>query len=246
MKEIATRAAGRATGHLPEEIARQIEKRILDGEFSVGSKLPSERELSVEYGVSRPVVREALSQLKLDGPVEARAGSGVFVIDESNQKAFRIQPLVVEEAQSLEQLMELLVAIEVAATRIAAVNRTPEDLKQIKRALIGLEYAIISDKLGDEEDYAFHDAIVIATHNPHFIALCKHLEYGARHVIRQARTNTRSNLKDMLDAVQDEHKAIYEAIELGDPEQAGIAAERHLRNATQRMKVYLSADNRTN
>lgn len=239
MKETATRAATRATGHLPEEIARQIEKRILDGEFPIGSKLPSERELSVEYGVSRPVVREALSQLKLDGLVEARAGSGVFVIDESNQKAFRIQPLVVEEAQSVEQLMELLVAIEVAATRIAAINRTPEDLKQIKRALIGLEYAIISDKLGDEEDYAFHDAIVIATHNPHFIALCKHLEYGARHVIRQARANTRSHLPQLMDEVQIEHEAIYEAIQAGEPDRAGQAAEKHLRNAAARMAIYL-------
>ncbi len=244
MMKTAALGSTRSPGHLPEEIARQIEKRILDGEFLVGSKLPSERELSVEYSVSRPVVREALSQLKLDGLVEARPGSGIFVIDESNQKAFRIQPLVAKEAQSLEQLMELLVAIEVAATRIAATNRTPEDLKQIKRALIGLEYAIISDRLGDQEDYAFHNAIVVATHNPHFVALCKHLEYGARHVIRQARTNTRSNLKEMLDAVQDEHRAIYEAIELGEPERAGIAAERHLRNAAQRMKIYLSADNR--
>lgn len=238
MTETAIRS-GRATGHLPEEIARQIEKRILDGEFPIGSKLPSERELSVAYGVSRPVVREALSQLKLDGLVEARAGSGVFVIDESNQKAFRIQPLVVEEAQSVEQLMELLVAIEVAATRIAAINRTAEDLKQVKRALIGLEYAIISDKLGDEEDYAFHNAIVVATHNPHFIALCKHLEYGARHVIRQARANTRSHLPQLMDEVQIEHEAIYEAIRIGDPDKAGEAAEKHLRNATARMAIYL-------
>ncbi len=246
MKEIATRAAGRATGHLPEEIARQIENAFSTASFPSAPNCRASGSFPWNMVSAARWCARRFPSSSWTAFVEARAGSGVFVIDESNQKAFRIQPLVVEEAQSLEQLMELLVAIEVAATRIAAVNRTPEDLKQIKRALIGLEYAIISDKLGDEEDYAFHDAIVIATHNPHFIALCKHLEYGARHVIRQARTNTRSNLKDMLDAVQDEHKAIYEAIELGDPEQAGIAAERHLRNATQRMKVYLSADNRTN
>ncbi|GAA5541582.1 MULTISPECIES: FadR/GntR family transcriptional regulator [Brucella] len=233
----------RLSGHLPHELARQIEKRIGNGEFPVGTKLPSERELSAEYAVSRPVVREALSQLKLDGLVEARAGSGVFVIDKSSEKAFRIQPLAIEETQSLEQLMELLVAVEVAATRIAAVKRTDEDLKRIKRALIGLEYAIISDQLGDEEDYAFHDAIVMATHNQHFIALCKHLEYGARHVIRQARTNTRANLTGMLDAVQDEHKAIYQAIEKGLADDAGIAAELHLRNAAKRMTTYLSGKN---
>ena len=170
----------KTSGHLPQEIARDLERRISDNEFPVGAKLPSERELSVEYAVSRPVVREALSQLKLEGLVEARAGSGVYVVDESGTRAFRVQPVVVGETRSLDQLMELLVTIEVAATRIAAEKRTPEDLKKIKRALIGMEYAIASDRLGDEEDYAFHDAIVAATHNPHFVALCKHLEFGAR------------------------------------------------------------------
>ncbi|MCX8999373.1 FadR family transcriptional regulator [Rhizobiaceae bacterium BDR2-2] len=237
MKESA--AGARAAGHLPEEIARQLEKRILAGEFPVGAKLPSERELSAEYAVSRPVVREALSQLKLDGLIEARAGSGVYVIDKSGMKAFRVQPVVIEEAKSLEHLLELLVAIEVAATRIAALNRTPEDLKKIRRALIGMEYAIASDRLGDDEDYAFHHAIVAATHNPHFIALCKHLEFGARHVIRRARANTRANLTGLMDAVQGEHKEIFDALEKGDAEEAGAAAERHLRNASERMKVYL-------
>lgn len=230
----------KASGHLPEEIARELERRISTKEFPIGSKLPSERELSVEYAVSRPVVREALSQLKLEGLIEARAGSGVYVIDKSSMRSFRVQPVVVAEASSLEHLMELLVTIEVAATRLAALRRTPEDLKKIKRALIGMEYAIASDRLGDEEDYAFHDAIVAATHNPQFLALCKHLEFGARHVIRQARANTKARLSNLMDDVQNEHKAIYEAIEEGDPAKASLAAEQHLRNAGERLKLYLN------
>lgn len=234
----------KASGHLPEEIARELERRIGASEFPIGSKLPSERELSVEYAVSRPVVREALSQLKLEGMIEARAGSGVYVVDKSGMKAFRVQPVLMAEARSIEQLMELLVAIEVAATRIAALNRTPEDLKKIRRALIGMEYAIASDRLGDEEDYAFHEAIVAATHNPHFVALCKHLEFGARHIIRQARANTKARFADLMHDVQNEHKAIYEALEQGDPEQASRAAERHLRNAGERLKLYLTDGDR--
>ena len=234
----------KASGHLPEEIARELERRIGASEFPIGSKLPSERELSVEYAVSRPVVREALSQLKLEGMIEARAGSGVYVVDKSGMKAFRVQPVLMAEARSIEQLMELLVAIEVAATRIAALNRTPEDMKKIRRALIGMEYAIASDRLGDEEDYAFHEAIVAATHNPHFVALCKHLEFGARHIIRQARANTKARFADLMHDVQNEHKAIYEALEQGDPEQASRAAERHLRNAGERLKLYLTDGDR--
>lgn len=232
----------RTTGHLPEEIAGALERRIVGGEFPIGAKLPSERELSVAYAVSRPVIREALSQLKIDGLVEARAGSGAYVVELSSSKAFRVQPVAMEESASLAQLLELLVPIEVAATRIAAVNRRPEDLKKIKLALIGMEYAIASDRLGDNEDYAFHDAIVAATHNPHFVALCKHLEFGARHVIRQARANTRAHLSELMDDVQNEHKAIYAALEEGDPDKASLAAERHLRNAGERIKLYLTSN----
>lgn len=240
MRNVAIEENTKAPSHLPEEIARELERRISANELPVGSRLPSERDLSLEFSVSRPVVREALSQLKLEGLVEARAGSGAFVVDKTSLRSFRVQPVVIEEAQSLEQLMELLVAVEVAATRIAARNRTEEDLKKIKRALIGMEYAIASDQLGDEEDYAFHDAIVAATHNLHFIALCKHLEFGARHVIRQARANTRTHLPELMDAVQREHQVILEALTRGDVEAAGQAAERHLRNASERMMVYLS------
>lgn len=223
---------------LPEEIAARLAKRINTGEFALGSRLPSERELSVEYAVSRPVVREALSQLKSYGLVESRAGSGVFVCENPDAHAFRMQNVDIEGTESLAQVMELLLAIEVAATRSAAIHRTDADLKHIRRELLGMEYAIASDELGDEHDFAFHRAIVAATHNPHFVSLSKHLEYGARNVIRQARANTRANLSELLDAVQAEHQAIYQAILDGDADAAGAAAGRHLENAAKRAKLY--------
>ncbi|MFC3060814.1 FadR/GntR family transcriptional regulator [Paenirhodobacter populi] len=223
---------------LPEEIATDLSQRINSGEFAAGSRLPSERDLSARYSVSRPVVREALSHLKSDGLVEARAGSGVFVTANREVRFFRLPEVDMNETESLAQIMELLLAVEVAATRIAAQHRTAADLKIIRRELLGMEYAIASDRLGDEEDFAFHRAIVAATHNPHFVALSKHLESGVRNVILKARTNTRMNLSVQLDAVQAEHQAIYQAIAEGDPDAAAIAAARHLQNATERAKLY--------
>lgn len=104
-----------------------------------------------------------------------------------------------------------------------------------------MEYAIVSDRLGDEGDYACHNAIVAATHNPHFIALCKHLEFGARHVIRQARANTKARLPELMEAVQNEHKALYDAVNAANSDLAGQAAEIHLRSAAERMTVYLNS-----
>ncbi|WP_321366431.1 FadR/GntR family transcriptional regulator [uncultured Celeribacter sp.] len=234
------KGTGSRNGHLPDEIAQDLSAKIASGALSVGDRLPSERDLCTQYAVSRAVVREALSQLKSDGLVAARAGSGVYVTQRDSTNAFRFQNFSVSDLNRLEEAMELLVTIEVAATRLAAKRRTPEDLKKIKRALIGMEYAIASDRLGDEEDYQFHQAIVEATHNQHFISLCQHLEASARNIIRQARSNTKTNHADLLDAVQDEHNAIYDALKNGDEKAAAEAAARHLQNAAERIRLYLA------
>ena len=225
--------------HLPDEIAAALNGQIQRGELPPGSRLPSERELCERFGVSRSVVREALSQLKSDGVIEARRGSGAYVLGRDHRHSFRVQDVVIDERDSLAQVMELIATIEVVATRLAATRRTPEDLKKIRRALIGMEYEIANDRLGDEQDFAFHQAIVEATHNPHFIALSSHLEQGARRVIRQARRNTKVRHMDLIEAVQEEHQAIFDAIKAGDPDAAASAAETHLKNAAQRLDVYL-------
>lgn len=228
---------------LPKEIALQLAEQIRKGDLPVGARLPSERELCSRYSVSRAVIREALSKLKSEALVAAKAGSGVYVTQINPSNAFRFQHFAMEDTDAFEQAMELLVAIEVAATRIAAIRRDDNDLKRIKRGLLGMEYAIASDKLGDNEDYEFHQAIVDATHNPHFQALCRHLEFGIRSIIRQARTNTRVFHAELLDAVQEEHHAIYDAIKASDAQAAAEAAERHLRNAAARFRIYLTDKN---
>src|SRR3546814_18058148 len=123
-----------------------------------------------------------------------------------------MQDVASEERDSLALVMELIVTVEVAATRFAAMRRTPEDLKVIRRALIGMEFEIANDRLGDEQDFAFHQAIVEATHNPHFIALSSHLEQGARRVIRQARTNTKIRHVGMIEARSDERSVGNECV----------------------------------
>lgn len=229
-------AVKRQARDLPDDLAARLAARVRTGEFAPGARLPSERDLSAEYAVSRPVVREAMSHLKAAGLVEARAGSGVYVTANAEARAFRLHPVDLEQDASLSQVMELLMAIEVAAARSAAIHRTETDLKHIRRELLGMEYAIASDRLGDEEDFAFHQAIVAATHNPYFVSLCSHLEYGARRVIRATRSNTRCHMSEMQDAVQSEHRAIYDAIAASDAEGAARAAGVHLQNAVKRLQ----------
>lgn len=230
-----------ASLHLPDEIARQLQQLIQSKELAPGDRLPSERDLCEQYAVSRPVIREAISRLKSEGLVSIRRGVGVFVTERDPRKGFKIQDVDIEEKFAITQVMELIATVEVAATRLAAIRRTNDDLKQIRRCLLGMEYAIASDRLGDEEDFEFHQAIVVATHNPHFEMLSQHLEHTARKMIRHLRSNTKARHTNLIEAVQAEHQAIYNAIVAGDPIAAEQAARNHLENAEKRLVKYLKA-----
>src|SRR3546814_13762321 len=118
--------------HLPDQIASAINVQVHRGELQPVERLPSERELCEQFGVSRSVVREALSQLKSDRVIEARRGSGAYVLERDQRQSFRMQDVAIEERDSLALVMELIVTVEVAATRFAAMRRTPEDMKTRK------------------------------------------------------------------------------------------------------------------
>ncbi|SAH94453.1 GntR family transcriptional regulator [Bordetella ansorpii] len=227
---------------LPADLAALLATQIHQGVLAPGDRLPTERELVEAHGVSRAVVREAIARLKSEGLVTSQQGKGVFVDPGARKNAFRIAAISPTDNQELEHILELMLAIESTAARYAAQRRTPDDLKRIRQGLVGMEYAVLNDRLGDDEDYAFHQAIVQATHNPHLVALNEYLESSVRHVIRSARRNTARMYAQRMADVQTEHQAIFQAISDGDAQAAGDAAERHLRNAAQRLRLYNADD----
>lgn len=229
-----------STPSLTTPIVEWLTQEIEQQHLKPGDKLPSEKQLGEQFSVSRSVVREAVSQLKSEGLVSSQQGRGVFVNERGARQTFRLDPTRLDDKEDVAYVLELMIAIESAAARLAALRRTPEDLKNIKRALIGMEYAIVHDQLGDTEDYAFHQAIVDAAQNPHFIALNEYLERHARHLIRSARSNTAQYHQDLVEDVQQEHQAIVRAIEAQDPDEAAQAAETHLRKAAERLNTYLA------
>lgn len=224
---------------LSTPIVDWLKAEIDAGHLRADDKLPSEAQLCERFTVSRSVVREALSQLKSEGLVRSHQGRGVFVNARGTRRTFSLDPAALSDTKNLGHVIELLVAIEAAAARHAAERHTHDDLKKIRQALIGMEYAIACDQLGDEEDFAFHQAIVDATHNPHFVTLNEYLEQHVRRLIRQARSNTAQYHHNLVKDVQDEHQAIVQAIESRDPIAAADAAERHLRNAAKRLNTYI-------
>ncbi len=222
---------------LPDEIAKLVRHQILNGTLKPGDKLPTEQQLCRMFGVSRPVIREAISRLKYDGVLESFQGRGVFVRGDGSGSSFRIDDPNLNDQHELAHIIELLVAIEGAATGLAAGRRSEQELKAIKKALDAMAAAIDEGRNGVDEDVSFHRTIVEATRNPFFIALVSFLESRVRNLIRIARTNT-ARYEGLAYKVQEEHEAIYQAIVARDPDAAKAAAERHLRHAAARLKLY--------
>lgn len=223
---------------LADRLASRLQEDIAKGRYASGEKLPSEHQLAETYGISRPIVREAIGRLKHDGLVHTRQGAGVFVAAPNAANVFRLAVSDFTDRAEIEHIVELLIAVEAAASEHAAIRRTPEQLALIADQLDAMNRAIERGDPGVEEDLAFHRAIVEATGNPFFRDLSGFLDQRVRKFIRTARANTARH-GGMTQLVQDEHREIFEAIAAQDAPRARIAAERHLLNAAGRLDIYL-------
>ncbi|MEP9351994.1 FadR/GntR family transcriptional regulator [Xanthobacter sp. KR7-65] len=236
-RDTARDVLGRAPS-LADTLAYRLREEIASGRLKPGEKLPTEQRMAETYGVSRPIVREAVGRLKHDGLVTSRQGAGAFVADPGAAAAFRLDIADLSDRGEMSAIVELLMAVEANATAHAAVRRSAEDIARIRVQLEAMQAAVDRGDPGVDEDMGFHRAIVEATGNPYFRDLSQFLDHRVRHFIRIARANT-ARLGGLAQAVQHEHEAIFAAIVAKDAEAARAAAEDHLRNAATRLALYL-------
>jgi GntR family transcriptional repressor for pyruvate dehydrogenase complex len=223
---------------LADTLALRLKDEIISGRLRPGEKLATEQQISESYGVSRPIVREAIGRLKHDGLVITRQGAGAFVADPSAVSVFRLDIPDFSNREEIRNIVELLMAVEATATEHAAVRRTEDGLKAIEAQLRAMQAAVERGEPGVDEDVAFHRSIIEATSNPFFRDLSDFLDRRVRNFIRTARANT-ARTQGLAQAVQGEHQAIFEAIVRKDAAAARAAAENHLRNAASRLALYL-------
>jgi len=217
---------------LADTLAARLREDIAAGRLTSGERLPSEHD-----GVSRPTVREAIGRLKHDGLVVTRQGAGVFVADPRASTVFRLDVADFDDRDDVRKIVELLMAVEGAATRLAAERRTAGELDAIRVRLDAVQQAIDRGEPGVDEDMDFHRAIIEATGNAYFRDLSDFLERRVRHFIRVARSNSARHA-GLTQAVQTEHIAIFDAIRDQNADAAREAAETHLKNAARRLEVY--------
>jgi DNA-binding FadR family transcriptional regulator len=218
-----------ASETLATQVGRQLIVGILRGDFAPGDEMPSEDQLAREFGVSRPVVREAVKHLSVLGLVESRQGRQTRVAPYEAWNHFAPEILSVRrEVGAVEdvllELLELRRIIEVEAAGLAATRATPADLEAMESALGELDGSLEDPHRFTQGDIAFHDTILRATRN-HLVTrlfevLRPLLEFG-----REISVSTRP-LGPRVS--QEGHRAVFEAIRAGSAADARHVMEEHL------------------
>ena len=219
-------------------VVEALGDRIRDGRLAVGEKLPTEAEIMAAFGVSRTVVREAISKLQASGLVHTRHGIGTFVVGPgSDSGAFRIGPEHMATLRDVIAVLELRIGVETEAAALAAMRRTPENLARMREALDAFGAAIDEGRDAVGPDFQFHLEIARATQNAHFSELLGSL--GAmiipRARLEPAGTQSPGHL-EYLRRVNGEHQSIFDAIASQDGDAARAAMRTHLANSRERRR----------
>lgn len=219
---------------LADQVADALAAEIRGGRLNEGDRLPTEVALAAQFGVSRTVVREAVSRLKSLGLVDSRQGSGVYV------RAAGVEPLRFEmphvaSREAVIQMVELRRALEAEVAALAAERRTPQDLQRIRDAIAALQAAVAAGRNGAEEDVRFHRAIAEAARNPFLIGTLQYLRQFLHGATRVTRANE-ARRADFAREVAQEHARIVAAIDAGDVKRAREAAKAHMDGAIRRIE----------
>jgi len=229
-----------SAGTLADRVTTVLLEKIKSGEFPTGARLPTEQVICERLGVSRTVVREAISRLKSDGLVEVRQGSGMVVREANRTTAFRLEVDPDDSVEAVLRVTELRLGIEAEAAALAARRCTRTQLASIKRALAAIDTAVAKRRDGVDEDLAFHAAISRATGNSLYPPMIEYLSQFIHAAILVTRTNE-ARRDDWSAQVREEHHAIYEAIAAQDPAAARRAVIKHIGNAGARIQAADSA-----
>jgi GntR family transcriptional regulator, transcriptional repressor for pyruvate dehydrogenase complex len=233
----ALAAPRRRPRSLALELADALGARIREERYAAGEQLPTEAAIVAEFGVSRTVVREALSQLQAAGLVQTRHGVGTFVVGAGQAAPFRIGADQMATLQDVIAVLELRIAIETEAAALAAARRTEDDLGALRESLDAFAEAVAAGRDAVGPDFQFHAGIARATQNPRFADLLAALGTGAIPRARLAGTVERSSEQTAyLLRVQGEHEGIFGAIVARDAEAARAAMRTHLVNSRERRR----------
>lgn len=220
---------------LYQKIGLKLRERILDGHYRVGERLPAERDIAEELDISRTVVREALIMLELEGLVEVRKGSGIYVLPDALDTA-AVATKAVQEGEEEDALsagpFEMLQARQIIESNIAsfaATQITKHDILELME--INRQARAEGGRYQDSEwDKRFHIQIARATQNAVLVYLVEKMWYQRDRNPLWQKLHERIDNRETLDSWCDDHDAILKALVRRDAEGAKRAMWQHLEN----------------
>ncbi len=223
-----------APRRLYRQIADQLRALIHAGEFVVGSRLPAERDLALQLGVSRPSVREALIALEVEGLVEVRMGSGIVVI--AREPAASATP--VDAAFGPFEIIRARQVIECELAAMAALATGPADVAALQDALDLMRADMAQGQAPVRGDRLFHLRIAEAADNGPLLRTVTDL-YDERNTPLFGQLGQHFETLPGWQLALAEHQAVADAIARRDPEAARAAMHRHLQQSHDRLAVPL-------
>jgi DNA-binding FadR family transcriptional regulator len=232
----------RRSRSLAHDLVEGFSTRIKSGEMKPGDKLPTESELVRGFGVSRTVVREAISRMQAAGLVDTQHGVGTFVLAPKTESSFYIASTDVATAMDVLAVLELRISLETEAAGLAASRRSDADLAEMRKALDDFAREVAASGDTVTPDIQFHLQIARATGNRYFVEVMSQL---GNTLLPRARINAASLTQPEQDAyllrVNQEHEQIFDAVSRSDVEGARAAMRLHLGNGRERQRRALEA-----
>ncbi|WP_342739067.1 FadR/GntR family transcriptional regulator [Bradyrhizobium sp. B117] len=222
---------------LYRQVADQLRSLIDSGEYAVGSRLPTERELAEQLKISRPTVREALIALEVEGRVRIRVGSGIYVIEPADAAPAPAAAVIEGPFELLRAREFLESAIAEQAARVA----TKDDVARIDASLVAMENVEHPGEASMVHDRAFHIAIAGSLGNAVLVRVVGEL-FDQRLNPYFAQLAHYFESPGTWRTALDEHRAVRDAIAAHDPDSAREAMRKHLARSQERFAQNFGAE----
>lgn len=212
---------------ISDQVMDRILARIASGEWGPGHRLPGERQLAEEMGVSRVSIRAALQSLKTQGLLDAVQGGGTRVIASSAAMDPGMLELVRVNRENLHDLAEIRAILEGWAVRRAALNRTDEDLAELSRIMEATQADIAAGAHKSENDVCFHLALAKAAGSGIYLHIMAVIRGVLHQMVDYHRYQLFAESEDDR-VILDQHRAVLNAVRAKDPDAAEAALRTHL------------------
>lgn len=223
---------------LSDKVAKQLTDAIMARELVPGQRLPSERELGEQFGVSRTVIREAIRSLAAHGLVNVTSGRGIEIGQIDSGDVTASMRLFVQGHNNLDygKVHEVRTAFELQAAGLAALRATPEALSRLRAICDAHQRSILSKDMTAicELDFQFHRVLAEASGNELLVAMLDSVADVLREVRNQAMVHM-----GVAETALKAHRRILECVGVGDQESARRAMEKHLAEAARHWRGHL-------